>query len=301
MPNSLGTIQAGKVVTQRMLELLLAQFPLLRTVAHDLSSDQIKWGETVFVKKRGTFTAQDFDPATGYEPQNITMGDFPVTLNQHKHVTIALNDHELTSTDLDIIDAHAEPAAHALGKAIYDDLFGLVKVADFPNESVIALNAYDRDTAADIAKALNDREIPDVRRYVMIGNAYANSLEKDLNVIANFSHDNPLLNDGKLPRISGLQHWRYTMLPHNGEYLTGIAGHPDSLAFAARVPKMPRAGVGYTGTIEIVTDAKTGLSVQRRHWYDIKLGKEISVVTMMYGVGKGEPKALQRLVSQASA
>lgn len=89
----------------------------------------------------------------------------------------------------------------------------------------------------------------------------------------------------------------YSALPANSENLAGFAGVAEGLVIATRLPKIPADSSEIQGSIEVVTEPNTGLSLQVRSWYDMKLGKEFRTYTLMYGVAAGNPACIERLVT----
>ena len=72
--------------------------------------------------------------------------------------------------------------------------------------------------------------------------------------------------------------------------LTGFFANKNALVIASRVPKDPALVIPdlqIPGTIKIVTDPETGMTMMYRYWYDMKLGKLSMTLTWMYGVTLG--------------
>ena len=100
---------------------------------------------------------------------------------------------------------------------------------------------------------------------------------------------------GVLPNINGFTVVEYSALPDNGQKLVGFAGIREALIMAARVPDVP----DYTGDtqINVVTDARTGLSIQVRDRYDGRLGRQEVSYTLMYGFTAANKPMLERIVA----
>jgi hypothetical protein len=93
--------------------------------------------------------------------------------------------------------------------------------------------------------------------------------------------------------VNGFTVIEYAALPENSERLVGFAGIREGLIMAARVPDVP-ANTGDT-MIRVVTDPRTGLSVQVRDRYDGRLGKQEVSFTLMYGFATGNKPVLERI------
>jgi hypothetical protein len=306
MSNSLGTANTGKIISQKVPYALLAAFPALAQFANNYAPDQLLWGQSVVVKKRGLYTASDFDPATGYAgaTQPLGMTDILVTLNKWAVMNVQLNDEEQTSTDIDFIGVNAQQIAYALGLHLFGNLFAQVNVGGtqsaptgFVNETVIANAAYTRSSASVAMKALNDRNVVPFNRIVILNNTAAESLQQDFQIVGNYDPTNKLVTEADLPRVAGADHSRYSALPAGTQSLFGIAAHADALAIATRLPKTPKTDLNINGIIETIDGP---IPIQLRRWYDMDLGVENYTNTFMYGVSQGVTEALQRLVTAAN-
>lgn len=88
--------------------------------------------------------------------------------------------------------------------------------------------------------------------------------------------------------------------PINTANLVGFGGGKSSLVIAGRVPadySNALPGVTGGGTSQIITNAKSGLSVHLVQFVDHKKGKAYSRMAYMFGAAKGQATAGQRLVS----
>jgi hypothetical protein len=100
-----------------------------------------------------------------------------------------------------------------------------------------------------------------------------------------------------LPDVNGFTVIEYSALPENGERLVGFAGIREGLIMAARVPDVP-TNTGDT-VIRVVTDPRTGLSIQVRDRYDGRLGKQEVSFTLMYGFATGNKPVIERIIRPA--
>ena len=300
--NTLGTTN-GLIVAQRTLDTLLAQFPALSLITTDFSNEVQRFGQQVVTRVVSPTTASDYDPANGYVSTPRAVVDVNVTLNKHKHHTYDVNDQERSSTNRDLIQEWADTAAHALGTAMMNDLTSLVTPANFnlaAQTSVITAANFNRSAVVALRTALNKRFVPDVGRFLVLNSDYAGSLADDTTIVANlYNRDANTITSGQLPPIHGFEIAEYSALPDNGVNLAGFGGNKEALVIATRLPDKPSADVPLGGTIDIVTEPNTGLSVQLRQWYNFQLGKEYRTITLMYGmaVNVGAPGRLQLVTS----
>lgn len=293
MSNSLATVN-GALIARRILDLLISEFPALRSFTTDFSDEQALFGQAIKVQTPSALTAGDYHTTNGYVAQDVTQTELPLSIDKHKHVTYGFNDQERTSTAIDLIERFARNGAYALGSAMMDDIFALVLAANFTNATTVAAGSYNRAAVVALSKKLNGRKVPSIGRFAIVADGYYETLANDTTIVANAGSPSDTVRSGRLSNVHGINHTLYSQLPANAENLAGIAGSADSLLIATRLPKMPEPGE-IPGVIQIVSDQSTGLSLQVRSWYDMKLGKEFRTYTIMYGVAVGNAACLERL------
>lgn len=299
MPNSNATVNAP-LIAQTALTTLLAKFPLLGQIATDFSGDSVKFNQDIVTHIVTPTVAQDFNPAAGYVPDDQAQVDVKVKIDKHAYAGYAITDVERSTSEIDLNQRYADKVAYALGRKVCDDLFALIVNANFNNKTEVAEADFGRDTVVDIGTKLNKRFIPDMGRFMFVNSDYYNALQKDEALykayIAPQAAD--VVVTGVLPNVNGFTVIEYSALPENGERLVGFAGIREGLIMAARVPDVPE----FTGDTEItvVTDARTGLSVQVRDRYDGRLGRQEVSYTLMYGFAPGNKPVLERIVRPAA-
>ena len=296
MPNNNSTVNAP-LIAQQALTTLLAKFPVLTQVATDFSDQSVKFNQDIITHIVTPTVAQDFDPATGYVPSDQAQVDVKVSINRHAYAGYAITDVERSTSVIDLNQRYAGKVAYALGRKVSDDLFALILAANFANVTSSTAAAFGRDTIVNIATKMNKRFIPDMGRYMFVNSDFYNSLQKDEALYK--AYIAPQVGDvvvtGILPNINGFTVVEYSALPANGEKLAGFAGIREALIMAARVPDVPE----YTGDTEInvVTDVKTGLSIQVRDRYDGRLGRQEVSYTLMYGFTAANKPMLERIAT----
>ena len=299
MPNSNATVNAP-LIAQQALTTLLAKFPILGQIATDFSDQSVKFQQDIVTHIVTPTVAQDFDPATGYVPSDQAQVDVKVKIDRHAYAGYAITDVERSSSVIDLNQRYADKVAYALGRKVCDDLFGLIVTANFSNATTVAADAFGRDTLVDIATKMNNRFIPDMGRFMFVNSDYYNALQKDEALYKAYiaPQVGNVVVTGVLPNVNGFTVAEYSALPDNGQKLMGFAGIREALIMAARVPDVPE----YTGDTEInvVTDTRTGLSVQVRDRYDGRLGRQEVSYTLMYGFTAANKPMLERIVAPAA-
>jgi hypothetical protein len=295
MSNTLGGINL-QVIAQDSLTTLLAQFPLVNKFTTDFGGDILQRGESVTTRIASGVSATDI-AANGYGRSDVTSTSKTVTLNKHKGFVMGFSDGEVAKGGYDVLRrTFIRPAAHAVVKAVMDDVFGLVDGTNFPAtgyNSTVA--AFDADAVADISQALTDANVPMAGRTLIVKPALYTSLAKDNSIQAQYaSGTNAPLTENLLPRIHGFEVNQYTALPATITNLKGIAVSPEAILIAARLPATP---TNWYGNVATATDAESGLSIQVREWYDGDAGEQKLSMSILYGVSVGNPSCLAKIIA----
>ena len=295
MPNTNATVNAA-LIAQTALTTLLAKFPILARIATDFSGASVKFNQDIVTHIVTPTVAQNFNPATGYVPDDQAQVDVPVKIDKHAYAGYAITDVERSTSEIDLNQRYADKVAYALGRKVCDDLMALIIAANFANETAVNAADFKRDTVVDIGTKLNKRFIPDMGRFMFVNSDYYNSLQKDEALYKAYitPQAGNVVVSGMLPDVNGFVVIEYAALPENAEDLMGFAGIREGLIMAARVPDVPK-NTGDT-VIRVVTDPRTGLAVQVRDRYDGRLGKQEVSFTLMYGFATGNAPVLERIV-----
>lgn len=200
MSNTLGGINL-QVIAQDSLTTLLAQFPLVNKFTTDFGGDILQRGESVTTRIASGVAATDI-AANGYARSDVTSTSKTVTLNKHKGFVMGFSDGEVAKGGYDVLRrTFIRPAAHAVVKAVMDEVFGLVDGTNFPStgyNSTVA--AFDADAVADISQALTDANVPMAGRTLIVKPALYTSLAKDNSIQAQYaSGTNAPLTENLLP------------------------------------------------------------------------------------------------------
>ena len=166
---NLGTL-AGTLVTQRTLELLRLQFPVLTRVTTDFSEQPAQFNQTIMSRIITIPSASDYNTSTGWSDSSAVTTDVPVTINKHKGVPITFNANILASTVRRLFEEFAPASSYALAKAMVDDLYANVTDANFTNNTVNATSSFARANVIDIGTQLTLRGVPqgDMNRTMLL-------------------------------------------------------------------------------------------------------------------------------------
>lgn len=300
MANTTGTLAGTLVLVQEVLDTLLVQFPILRQITRDFSNVGAKFNQQITSRVIVPTVAIEHVPATGYQAADRTAIDVPLTINKQAEHTFLVTDREQSQTDRDLRNEFRKTAAHALGTKIVTDLFGTVLAASYPLAYPQASANFDAADLRRIKTLLNKAFVPDLgNRFACLNSDFAEGLGLDNVIIANPNGaKSEVISGGALGRIHGFDTSEFAALPTNNEQLGGIAGVPEAILMASRVPSVPADPAEIPGIIANVTEPNTGLTVQYRRWYQMSPAQAYEVLTVMYGfnVGLSENGLSKRLV-----
>jgi phage I-like protein len=297
--NSLDTL-SGELVTQRALSLLKLSFPILSKVSTDFSAGHAAFNQTVNTRIRSVPSVTNYNTSTGYATSDAETTDVPVTIDNHKAVQISYNANELASTERDLFGEQAEGCQYALGKAMVDELYALITAGNYTNATTKALSTFSRAEVTAMAKALFDRGVPAMGRFLLLNSAYFEKLQSDASIVSLAAYQRPeVITQYTLPPIAGFDVLQAVNLPTTAN-LTGFAGAPDALAIATRLPNdysaaLPGATGG--GVVSTVRNPDTGISVMLVQHVNHTLGAAYWRIALMFGVAKGQVASGQRLIS----
>ena len=300
--NTLGTL-AADLVSQRALDLLVLQFPMLSSISTDFSAEPIKYGKKVSTRIVSVPTVGTYHTTNGYVSQDTTTTDVDVTIDQHKFVQHEFGANELSGTTRNLWTEMAPAMAYALGKDLVDALYALITAANYTaTATTITAANFDRAGVIKIAKALTGRGVPMVGRALLLNPDYYAALHEDPAIVSLAAYQQAgVITQGQMPPVHNFRVYEAVNLPTTGN-LGGFGVYPSAWAMATRLPaeyatSIPGATGG--GVVNVITEPNTGLSVHQVMFVNHQLGKAYGRVAWMYGVAKADINAGQRLISAA--
>ena len=301
---NLGTL-AGTLVTQRTLELLRVQFPVLGRITTDFSDLPAQFNQTIVSRIIDIPGAQDYDTANGWTDNTPTTYDVPITINKHKGVPITFNQNILASTVRRLFEEFAPASSYALARAMVDDLYANITDLNFANNTVQATTSFARSNVIDMGTALTLRGVPqgDMNRTLLLYPTVFAKLAQDQNLVSFAAFQRPdLFERGSQDTafafpVHGFSVHEAPNLPTNNGNVTGFGFSKSALVLAARVPNdytsvLP--GASY-GNVQVITDPDLGLSVMLVQYVDHKKGTATQRIALMYGTASGQSNAGQLL------
>jgi hypothetical protein len=315
MSNTLGGINLT-VIAQDSLTTLLAEFPLVSKFTTNFGGEIATIGETVKTRVASAVEAADIKTG-GYAAGAVTSTEKVVSLDNHRGFVMGFNDGEVAKGGYEMLRrTFIRPAAHAVSKAVLDDIFALVTPSNFNTvgtsgvsfEGTIA--EWDADAVADVSQTLTDKNVAQAGRLLIVRPRLYTALAKDNAIQAQYaSGTNAPLTENLLPRIHGFEVNQYSALPYQGalkangdvntlfanmdDNLYGVAVSPEAFIIATRQPATPS---NWYGNVASATDEKSGLTVQVREWYDGDSGLQKISMSILYGVAVGQKNCLGRIL-----
>lgn len=295
MANTLGTLNAS-LIAQRGLELLVTDYPVIGQIVSDFSNEDVKYNQTITTRIPSVGTVQDYSTTNGYVASGVDTTDVSVTLSNFKHATFEINDAEFSATNRNLVEDYSQAFSVALGDAIMSSIGALFTSGNFSYSTTQAVSGANRKTVIVAPNtALNKRKVGKNRFGIFNSDLYAALLSDDS--IVDLTFKGVGIGEAQLPVIHGVALSEYTDLSTTSN-LIGVVGAKDSIVFASRVPSDGGfADLPAVGRISVVTEPRSGLSVQVRESYDMKKGARTVSYAIIWGCAKGNAASLQRIVS----
>jgi hypothetical protein len=295
--NSLGSL-AGDLIVQRALDLLKLNFPVIGAVTTDFSAEAARQGQAIKTRIVGVPSVVTLNDATGWASSDATTTDVTVTIGQPKGVQIEYGSSELASTARDLFGEQVEACHYALAKDLVDALYAVITAGNFTNATTKATASVARADFVAMEKALASRGVSGVLHFLANADIYER-MANDTTLVTLATYQKPdMITGTALPPIAGFNVIRAINLPGTGN-LTGFGFRKDALVVATRLPEdYTRAFPGAVhGSVSVVTNPDTGISLQKVDFVDHKLAKAYSRIAWAYGVAKGNGASGQRLIS----
>lgn len=295
MSNTIGGINL-QVIAQDSLTTLLAEFPLVSKFTTNFGGDVATRGESVTTRIASGVSATDIG-ASGYAVSSVTSTAKTVTLDKHKGFVMGFTDGEVAKGGYDVLRrTFIRPAAHAVSKAVLDDIFGLLTASNFTSVGYNGtVAAFDADAVATLSQTLTDANVAQAGRMLVVKPALYTALAKDNAIQAQYaSGTNAPLTENLLPRIHGFEVNQYSAFPATVANQLGVAINSEAILIATRLPAVPQ---NWYGNVAVATDEQSGLSVQVREWYDGNAGQQVLSMSLLYGVAVGNAAAATRIIA----
>lgn len=288
MANSFDTV-AVDVIAQEALTRLIQKLEFVKNIHKDFSTTAQAKGKDVITHIINEMSASDVDTSVGYldSADSAIQNDVKITLDKHKAVTFQLTDDERDASSIDLFNRYAEVASYGLAKGIVDSLLGSDTLgaggANISSGNALS-GGLTMDQLVDLGAKFDADGIPESQRWLVAHPQVLAELEKEVTAVTNSSFSvNSSITEGGVNRIRGFDLYSYNggVLTNTGSQVGAVAGFTDSLALVTAPPSSPPDSAG--ASLNYITDPSTGLTIQRRQWYEANKGIFAFSLTLYLG------------------
>jgi hypothetical protein len=300
MPNTLLT---PNIIAREAILALESNLVMADLVHRDYSSEFVKVGDTVNVRKPASFVAKNF---TGeIEKQDITEGSVPVKLDRYRDVSVDVTSKEWTLDVKDFSMQVIQPAMKAIAEGVDIDLLNVA--AKITNSVASSANPANLSDIGQLAKKLDLTKTPRANRRLVLHpeHLYKYALTDNLSKVA-YAGDNVTLRDALLGRVYSLDTYYDQNAPASAAATPGTAtalsvtGTKNGTTFAA-TGVTPATATIKTGDIIILDGVSYGVTTDvtasggaASITVDTKLIKDYGTATSAYIVTAPHSLAFHR-------
>jgi hypothetical protein len=273
------------IISQKCLQRLGSYLSLTKNVSKDNEWTTATVGKVISVPKTGAVTANDKTAGNVYTKQNPTGTNVNVTLDQHKEVTITIDDVTKVLENQDTQMRYANDAAIAIAEAIESKVLSL-------HAQIQNTVTWDRTSAATIDASLlrvrkffTDQKVPLLEQRFMYvdSSVYNDLLGVDKYTRFDARGEASAILNGETLRTYGLTIGESQLVPTTGSPVAyhNLAYTRDAFIVASRPLGKPQ---GFGGNAAVINDPMTGLSLRTLFWYNADLGAHQLTIEVLFGV-----------------
>lgn len=274
------------IIAQKALGRFASYMNLAKTVSRDFEWTPATVGQTINVPVRGSLVANSKTAGSVYTLQNPTATDVSVTLNQHKEVTMVLDDVAAVVQNQDTLAGYAEDAAIALAESV-ETAIAALHTSLTHTVTFDATSDTTKNTAMlNIRKFFTDQKVPKLETKYLYADA---SMINELLEVDRFARADALgkagvIESGALMNIYGLNVFESQVVQVSGSPVAyhNLAYTKNAFVLATRpLPAVP-AGHGAVSTVIQDPDTNVGLRVVSS--WDTDLGGMKITLDLLFGV-----------------
>jgi hypothetical protein len=271
------------VAAATAMETLKNRRGISRFVNTDFSDDVRSYGEAVKVGFLGGLGAAD-NKVAGSEYANTgpADSDVTITLNQHKHKTVLIEDVGRAQARPDVLQGYINEAIYSVLEAV--DLSVATLGLSLSNTFNDTANAYQDIVDVRATLVANKAPISGPFIFAVSPTKYADLL-KDTNISKALEYGTPVaVQNAQIPAVSGMGIFETQLIQSGGSPALkhNMAFHRDAFAIAVR--PLPTDGNGLGVKQGVYNDPETGLSLRLTMGYDAKIGGMFARAEILYGV-----------------
>ncbi|MCL2103458.1 MAG: hypothetical protein FWH21_00145 [Kiritimatiellaeota bacterium] len=290
---------AAQVYTSRFIECIELELERIGSFSLDFSSEFINHsGETVVVPLVKADEAEEWDDAANnYIRPVATLKDTKVTISQRPIAGFAVSPVQVATFQPTYWEGKARLNARSVGLKIVNAMFGLVTAANFPEEEVVTLAAFNKGKVGALRALVTRNGMAPGDCVVVLNPAYFTALLVDLD--ASVYGGREAILSGHLPGLFGFRD--FVEAPNLT--IPGFIAYPSALAGASRLLRPLRTDI--YDVFETSQDGSTGFAFNTVVATEIATGKTSMSVESNFGVAVGDPgedgrQTLVRLVETAT-
>jgi len=297
MANSITGVN-DDIISSGAFQAFVKKMTPLSAFSRDFSSDVARPGDrvSIFRETYPDVAAADKTTQADYTIQDCDSDSVEVVLAQPKYVSWALDDTEVANSSAVSMDRYGSGKGNHIATAVVQDILDVVTNANFGAAGFVgAATTFDVDDVFDLKDAMDDDDVPESGRSLVLSNAYATNLLKDNTLQTNQNAGDGALREGSIGRVAGFDVFTSNIIPGNSENLVGFAATSDAIAVAMRYLQ-PQEGNTYSRA-EPITEQDSGLTLGLRDWYDNDSGTRKRVLECVFGKLTGNATGIQRITS----
>lgn len=296
MANTIAGANLAAIAEMSLQPLQSALLPL-RAFTTDFSSDIAQRGASVTTRYATNPTAQDL--SSGYSRTDTTLTAITTTLDTYYGFVWGFDDLERSKSSINLNDTFIQPAAYAIAKKVFGDLWNLVNDTNYPavtaTELTVTAANFDRDDVADIAQQLTTNGVSKTGRSLILAPGHYAALAKDLNAVDS-AGQSITIGENVIPRLHGFDVYESPECDGNGVNVAGLATGRQGMLMAARSVDIATEATRIVDFQNVVLP-DLGLPVQFRKWYDPATGYLMYSMGVLYGVKFGIPSSGLKIVT----
>lgn len=296
MANTIAGANLAAIAEMSLQPLQSALLPL-RAFTTDFSSDIAQRGASVTTRYATNPTAQDL--SSGYSRTDTTLTAITTTLDTYYGFVWGFDDLERSKSSINLNDTFIQPAAYAIAKKVFADLWNLANDTNYPavtaTELTVTAANFDRDDVADIAQQLTTNGVSKIGRSLILAPGHYAALAKDLNAVDS-AGQSITIGENVIPRLHGFDVYESPECDGNGVNVAGLATGRQGMLMAARSVDIATEATRIVDFQNVVLP-DLGLPVQFRKWYDPSTGYLMYSMGVLYGVKFGIPSSGLKIVT----
>ena len=274
-----NTFLTPDIIARQAYANLYENAVMAQLVHRDYAADfNGKQGDTITIRKPATFTAGEYDRATGINVQNATESGIAVNLDTLLDVSFAVTAEQLT---LDLVDFNTqllEPATQAILQGIDNKILTLRDDVDNVIGAVAGEEWNTPYALIGAKRELDGFSVPPTERSVVAGvTTSAEWLKSSLLHQADRSGSTTGLRDAEIGRVFGFDTYTSQNIV-SASIENSVAFHKSAFALVVRTLATPQ------GASNTATFSGNGFGIRVVQDYDINLKQDVVSLDVLIGV-----------------